>query len=221
MNELELWQRLLPLAVGAAASPLLLLGQLAQLSAGGGRLWALRRSLAYLLGALTVVLCWTVAAGWVSQRLPLHQGGQDPVAAAVQLVLALSLVAAALQLWRRSQPPTIVTPTGGSGVLSPLLQGLSLMAINLTSLMLFLPAAQLVGRSGQLWPERVLAWSALDLITLLPVWLPLAVVVVSGRAGERWLDLGGRWIAEHRRAIESGVAAGFALFLACRGLGDL
>jgi hypothetical protein len=65
MSDAELWQRMLPLATGAAVSPLVLLGQLAQLSGASCRLVALRRSMGYLLGALAVVVIWTLAAGWI------------------------------------------------------------------------------------------------------------------------------------------------------------
>jgi hypothetical protein len=224
MSDAELWQRMLPLATGAAVSPLVLLGQLAQLSGAGGRLVALRRSLGYLLGALAVVVIWTLAAGWIAHRLPSRQPGADPVAAAVQLLLALALAALALQTLRR--PLAAATPVppcrdGTTGLWAALLQGLGLMAVNVTSLVLFLPAAQLVGRSAQPWSERLAAWLALDLITLLPVWLPPLLLLLSGPVGARLLDRFGRWVSRHRRAIDAAVAAGFALLLAVRGLQDL
>jgi hypothetical protein len=225
MRDVELWQRMVPLAIGAAVSPLVLLGQLAQLSGPGGQRLALRRSLGYLLGALAVVLAWTVAAGWIARRLPPHQLGADPVAAAVQLLLALALVALALQTLRRPLAEAAPGPPGRdgatTGLLAPLLQGLGLMAVNVTSLVLFLPAAQLVGRSAQPWSMRLAAWIALDGITLLPVWLPPLLLLLSGPVGARLLDRFGHWVSRHRRAIDAAVAAGFALLLAVRGLQDL
>jgi len=224
MRDVELWQRMLPLAIGAAVSPLVLLGQLAQLSGSGGRALTLRRSLGYLLGTLAVVLIWTLAAGWIAHRLPTHQPGADPVAAAVQLLLSLALAALALQTWRRpleEVPPGRPGQAATTGLLAPLLQGLGLMAVNVTSLVLFLPAAQLVGRSAQAWSVRLAAWIALDLITLLPVWLPPLLLLLSGPVGARLLDRFGRWVNRHRRAIDAAVAAGFALLLAVRGLQDL
>jgi hypothetical protein len=225
MSDVDLWQRMLPLAIGAAVSPLVLLGQLAQLSGPGGRALALRRSLGYLLGALAVVLIWTLAAGWIAHRLPTREPGADPVAAAVQLLLALALAALALQTLRRplaeAPPGRSGRDNGTTGLWAPLLQGLGLMAVNVTSLVLFLPAAQLVGRSAQPWSERLAAWLALDLITLLPVWLPPLLLLLSGPVGARLLDRFGRWVNRHRRAIDAAVAAGFALLLAVRGLQDL
>lgn len=221
MTNAELWQRMLPLACGAAVSPLLLLGQLALLTALGSRAQALRRSLAFLLGTLSVVLLWTFAAGWIAQRLPLHQSGADPVAAAVQLMLALALVALALQTLRRPAPAAALERPIKTGLLAPLSQGAGLMAVNVTSLVLFLPAAQDVGRSGLSWGDRLGAWLGLDLITLVPIWLPPLLVLLSGEAGARSLERLGDWVARHRRAIDTSVAAGFALLLALRGLGEL
>lgn len=223
MSSLELWQRMLPLALGAALSPLLLLGQLSQLTGSGGRGVALRRSLAYLLGTAVVVLAWSVAAGWIAHRLPPHQPGADPVAAAVQLLLALALLSLALQTLRRPQPPAsaAVPADQPAGLWGAWCQGLALMAVNVTSLVLFLPAAQDVGRSGLPWGDRLGAWIGLDLITLLPIWLPPLLVVRSGRAGARLLERLGAWVARHRRAIDASVAAGFALLLGLRGLAEL
>ena len=156
MSSLELWQRMLPLALGAALSPLLLLGQLSQLTGHGPRGVALRHSLAYLLGTAVVVLAWSVAAGWIAHRLPAHQPGADPVAAVVQLLLALALLSLALQTLRRPVPPApapdaAVQPAGLWGAWC---QGLALMAVNVTSLVL------LSGRSGARLLERLGAWVA-------------------------------------------------------------
>ena len=221
MRDVELWQRMLPLAIGAAVSPLVLLGQLAQLSGPGGQRLALRRSLGYLLGALAVVLAWTVAAGWIARRLPPHQLGADPVAAAVQLLLALALVALVLQTLRRTAPAEALKQPIKTSLWAPLSQGAGLMAINLTSLVLFLPAAQDVGRSGLPWDDQLAAWIGLDLITLLPIWLPPLLVLLSGQTGAQLLERLGHWVVAHRRAIDAAVAAGFALLLAVRGLQDL
>jgi hypothetical protein len=68
---------------------------------------------------------------------------------------------------------------------------------------------------------RLTAWIALDLITLLPVWLPPALLLLSGPVGARVLDRFGQWVNRHRRAIDAAVAAGFALLLAVRGLKEL
>ena len=221
MTNAELWQRMLPLASGAAVSPLLLLGQLAVLTSVGSRGAALRRSLAYLLGSSGVVLVWTLAAGWIAHRLPLHQRGADPVASAVQLLLALALVALVLQTLRRTAPAEALKQPIKTSLWAPLSQGAGLMAINLTSLVLFLPAAQDVGRSGLPWDDQLAAWIGLDLITLLPIWLPPLLVLLSGQTGAQLLERLGHWVVAHRRAIDAAVAAGFALLLAVRGLQDL
>ena len=221
MTTVELWQRLLPLAFGAALSPMLLLGQLALLTALGSRAVALRRSVSFLLGTVIVVLVWTLAGGWIAHELPLHRHGADPVAAAVQLMLALALLALALQTLRRPLPAAALERPVCTGLLAPLFQGAGLMAVNVTSLVLFLPAAQDVGRSGLPWDDRLGAWIGLGLITLLPIWLPPLLVLLSGPKGARLLERMGHWVAGHRRAIDVAVAAGFALLLAVRGLGEL
>ena len=243
MSEATLWQRLLPLALGASISPLLLLGQLAQLCRPGALADGLRRSGAYLLGALLVVLGWGAAGGWIASRLPPRLAeGADPVAAVVQLLLGLILASLALRILTLPRGPHTMdmeregglgtdmaawgTPPGraprpGSALLAPLLQGLALMAVNLSSLLLFLSAAQDVGRAAQPAGVRVMAWLVLDGFTLLPVWLPPALLLLSGKRGEQRLNRLGGWVAAHRHTIEAGVTAAFAAFLIWRGLGDL
>ena len=229
LSEATLWQRLLPLALGAAVSPLLLLGQVNQLIGPGRPAIQLRRSGAYLLGATVVVLSWTWIGGWIAARLPQHQSGPDPVAAVVQLMLGLALACLALRILSHAEndlaasaPAADSMEQGSSAGLGvALLSGSSLMAVNLTSLVLFLPASQDVGRSGLPWPLRLGAWLVLDLTTLTPVWLPPLLVLLSGRAGRASLQTLGRWVEMHRRPIDAAVAAGFAALLLVRGFVDL
>jgi len=155
---------------------------------------------------------------------PLHQSGPDPVAAVVQLMLGLALACLALRILSPSDNGAVATapasaPAAGLG--SALLAGSSLMAVNVTSLVLFLPASQEVGRSGLPWSLRLAAWLLLDLITLTAVWLPPLLVLLSGRAGREWLQMFGGWVQRHRHAIDAAVAAGFAVVLLGRGLSEL
>ena len=220
MSEATLWQRLLPLALGAGVSPLLLLGQLAQLIGPEAPRVQLRRSGAYLLGTTLVVLIWSWIGGWIATRLPQQLGGADPVAAVVQLMLGLALACVSLRILSRSETdsPGAAALSGSSGLTAALLQGLTLMAINLTSLVMFLPASQDIGRSGLPLPVRLAAWLVLDLLTLAPIWLPPVLVILSGKGGRRQLQLLGHWVQAHRRAIDAAVAAGFSVVLLGRGL---
>jgi hypothetical protein len=61
----------------------------------------------------------------------------------------------------------------------------------------------------------------LDGFTLLPVWLPPALLLLSGPRGRDRLDRLRGWVAGHRQAIEASVTAAFGAFLIWRGLGDL
>lgn len=244
MSEATLWQRLLPLALGAAISPVLLLGQLAQLCRSGSLAQGLHRSGAYLLGALLVVLGWGEAGGWIASRLPPRLAeGPDPMAAVVQLLLGLVLASLALRIllfsrgdhsrelikegWLGSADAQLLgnppgrAPRARDDLLPPLLQGLGLMAVNLSSLLLFLSAAQDVARSAVPAGVKLLACLVLDGFTLLPVWLPPALLLLSGQRGRRQLDRLGNWVDVHRHALEAAVTAAFGAFLIWRGLGDL
>jgi len=229
LSDATLWQRLLPQALGAAVSPLLLLGQLAQLIGSDTLRLQLRRSAAYLLGASLVVVIWSWIGGWIANRLPQNQGGPDPVAAVVQLMLGLALACMSLRILVRNENGSLAVEATDTAEAKPaslglkraLLSGTSLMAVNLTSLVLFLPASQDIGRSGLPWPVRLSAWLVLDLLTLLPVWFPPLLLLLSGTAGHRLLCSLGSWVQLHRRSIDGAVAAGFAALLLARGLADL
>jgi len=59
--------RVLPLAIGVAVSPIVLVVQLLNLSSPHR---ALARSAAFLLGCTLVVLLWLLCAGWIASLLP-------------------------------------------------------------------------------------------------------------------------------------------------------
>lgn len=95
------------------------------------------------------------------------------------------------------------------------------MAVNLTTLVLFLPAAQDVGRSG-LAPELGwLAFALLVVITLLPAWAPPLLVMASGDKGVRALNRLHGFVTRHHRGINFSVELMFSVVLAVRGFSAL
>lgn len=209
----HLLARLLPLALGAAISPMLLVFQLLTLSTPRR---GLSRSLAFLAGCTVVVMLWLGCAGWIAGLLPRLGPGPDPIAAAFDALFALLLLSAGG--WLLLQPPAVPHHSDTPGLLGPWLAGLTAMGCNLTSLVLFLPAIQDISRSGLRGP----AWWILALITaaltLLPAWLPPALVLTAGQRGRRGLDRLAAWVMPRQRSINAAVALSLALLLFCRAI---
>ena len=211
--DLTLLTRVLPLAIGAALSPVVLVCQLLNLSSPHR---ALARSAAFLLGCTLVVSLWLVCAGWIASLLPVAQRGPDPIAAASDAMFALLLSVLGLRILQ--QPRPVEPRPAPSGLMAPALSGLALMGCNLSSLVLFLPAVQDITRApleGTAW------WSAallLSLLTLSPAWLPPLVVFVLGARGHAGLARLSCWVVPRQRGINASVCFVLALLLALRGL---
>ena len=211
--EIGLYGRLLPLAIGAAMSPMVLVFQLLNLTNSRR---ALTRSVAFLVGCAAVVWLWLLCAGWISSLLPQAQAGPDPTAAAFDAVFALLLAGLAMRILSQTAPssPTPAPP----GLWTPALGGLVLMGCNLTSLVLFLPAIQDITRAGLQGTAWWYTALALVVITLLPAWLPPLVVLLLGHQGRAWLQRLSVWVVPRQRLINAGVSILLAIVLGFRAV---
>jgi len=209
----HLLARLLPLALGAAVSPMLLVFQLLTLSTPRR---GLIHSLAFLAGCTLVVLVWLGCAGWIGGLLPRLSPGPDPIAAATDALFALLLFSAGGGLLLR--PPAVPRQHDTPGLLGPWLAGLTAMGCNLTSLVLFLPAIQDISRSGLRGPAWWVPALITAAITLLPAWLPPALVLTAGQRGRRGLERLAAWVMPHQRSINAAVAFALALLMLCRAI---
>lgn len=105
--------RVLPLAIGGAMSPMVLILQLMLLSRGKS---SLTRSWLYVAGNLLVVIAWAVAGLSLGRHLLVSDVSSDPVVAYVEVVLALILLSLAFRTLRspaftmaNQSPPAYVT----------------------------------------------------------------------------------------------------------------
>ena len=211
--EWSLLSRLLPLAIGAAVSPMVLVVQLLNLSSPRQ---ALFRSFVFLLGCALVVLSWLLCAGWIASLLPQARSGADPIAAAFNGVFALVLLALAVRIAQQPQPAT--PKPAPPGLWTPAISGVLLMGCNLTSLVMFLPAVQDITRSGvigALWWVWALLLAG---ITLLPAWLPPGLVLLLGHQGRRLLQRLSAVVVPHQRGINAGISLLLGLLLGVRAL---
>jgi len=99
--------------------------------------------------------------------------------------------------------------------------GIALMAGNLTSLVLYLPALQDLARAGL--PAATLAGLvlAVSLVTLAPSLLPPLALLSTGAWGRSRLEQLCRWTLAHQGLINGGLCLVFGIYLSWSGLARL
>lgn len=213
-----LLSKVLPLALGAAVSPVILLLQMATLTSGSARL---RRATLVAAGAATALLAWGLAGWLLINRLPTPRRGPDVTAAAVDLTLALVLVALGIRSLvnrRETAAPSAPASAGPPHLAASYGLGVAAMASNVTTIVLFLPAVRDIARSPVSTADAIIAAVVLVLITLAPALVPVVAVALGGWPGQRVLDRVGAFTAAHHATIAAVVSFGFALYLGSNGL---
>lgn len=203
MASAVLWE-VLPLALGAAVSPLLLIGEVLCLSAPSA---GLRRGWLFAGGNGLVVAIWLAIGLAMGQALPHRQTGSDPISACLHLAMGLVLLTVAAQL--RLHPAAAAPPRPKREAAHPLRRSLALgvvmMAQNLSTLALFFPAVTLVARAGQSPAASAADLGLLCLITLSPSLLPALLASFGGERARRALDRGYRWLQPRQRTVAMGM----------------
>ncbi len=228
---------ILPLALGSAVSPLVLVAQILTVTRSGS---GLRAGWWFGLGSAVVVALWISLALVVGHALPQAPAGPDPESACLRLVLALVLLGLGVKLLRQAPEP--VQAHAGQQGPSPDSQGtgsqdgpatrrhplrrafglgLVTMASNVTSLVLVFPAVHDLGRDRLPGLQEALLVGLIALFALLPSLAPPLLLLVSGAGGRRQLERLNGWTQAHQRQISGGLCLGFGLLLALSGFSSL
>lgn len=205
---------LLPLALAAAVSPVMLTEQAVILSAPDGRrpAWLYAAGTAAVLSALVGVV---VTAG---QSLSLPQAPR--LDASLDLVVGLVLLALALVLWgwKRDRPARAKPPRDEMSLSRAFGFGAVSMATNVTSLALVVPAAKEIASSDLALGWCVVAAALLVAVVCLPAWAPVAATALAPAVAERLLTRLHDLIDQHGRALVVLLVAGAGTFLVLRGV---
>ena len=215
----SLLAEVLPLALGAAISPVVLTVQVLNLARGrSSRSWAIVAGSATalaILGAIVLV---------ASDQAPGAGSGHPGMATGVvKLVLAgLLLVLAARAVLvhpsaRHDLRPDDAPPRLGRYFMI----GILLMATNLTSLVLFVPALHDVAISAASVCAQVVAVTVVVVIVLAPAYLPPLAVTMLGDGATRALDAVNTFLVRHQRAVTVAICVGFSALLAMQGVAAL
>ncbi len=211
---LHLLAVVLPLALAAAVSPVMLTEQAVILAAPGGRrlAWRYAAGTAVVLAVLVGVLV-TAGQSFSLPQAPRLNDSLDLVVGGVLLVLAL-----VLRRWQHHRPArekpsqTHMSPSRALGF------GAFSMATNVTSLALVVPAAKEIASSDLATAWCVVAAVLLVGVVCLPAWGPVAATALAPAVAERVLTRLHDLIDQHGRTLVVLLVAAAGTFLVVRGV---
>lgn len=210
----------LPIALGAAISPILLLLQVATLASGRH---ALVRSFCVLAGTVVVTAAVMAVVVVADHATTGGAGPGDPVVTDwIEVVLGVVLAAGGVRILisprEAASAPSPTTPDDRVHAVRSVLLGVAAMVTNLTSIVLLIPATHRAWTAPLPTGQRVLLLAVVGVVTLLPASLPPLLVVALGRRGPVVLSAMSGALHRHQRTITALVALGFAAVFLVKGL---
>jgi hypothetical protein len=202
----------IPLALGAAVSPVLLFGAIAAMT--GER--PLARGAAFALGAALPLGALTALALILGRALSLPEAS-NAVKGAIDIGFGVLLIALGLRAARRRAQPAERRTSGGPPR-RYIAIGAGIMVGNVTTIALYLPAMKLISESSASTAVKATAVVIVFAITLALVLVPLAVVAVAPTAAGRVLAATGAWLTAHRRTLTIMICLGLGAYLVVHGL---
>jgi threonine/homoserine/homoserine lactone efflux protein len=209
---------ILPLALGAAVSPVLFgIEVLALTSPKSPR----AKGWMVVIGAAGLLVAVALAWGLLGNQLP-HRHAHRHIDGAIDLIAAFLLALLATRQFLRRSKPTKGQPMterlNGASTRSFLVAGVGGMLLNFSSLVLFIPAMHEITKSSEAVAAKVLCALILIVITLLPVWIPAVTVTALGKRAEPTLKRVNTTMSRHSLAITMGIEIVFTVFLLFKGL---
>lgn len=220
----ELLSKVIPLALGAAVSPTVLIVVLLVLS--GRR--AIARGTAFVAGVLVVLSGLTVLGLLLSK--PAHASAvQTDVTRAIDgLVGTLLLLLAARTVMRMilsrrtgSSEPTDTSGTDAqrsTGLVTAFVLGVAMMLSNFSTILLYLPAMHEISTSTVGFRDKVLAVALAFVITSIPATGPLALRLTLPDASARLLDRLRTLATRYQRQIGITIELVFGVYLVVKAL---
>ena len=211
----SLLREVIPLALGAAISPVIFLLQLNTLT--GER--PIARGAALTAGAAVVLIIVSTIGVLVGDT---GFYTNDTLKAAINIAFGALLIAVGLRaLLRPPKPKAPKADPRPPSIGRSFLAGAGGMASNLTTFALYTPALALIAGSGLLLRQQGLAALIILLITLAVAWVPLVLAAVVPGASTRLLPSLGRWMNANNRWIQVVLGLGFGVWLLLKGISGL
>lgn len=223
----SLFAQVLPLAFGAAVSPMVLAAVVLILSSGEH---PRGRALAFLAGASVPLLVAGAFGAMVLGRASAPSSPRLSLSPSVDIAFGalLLLLAAGTALHRspsaheRNSAKTADAAIGGGSHLGRFFGfGFWSMSTNPTTLAMVIPASKDIGRSPIDPVERAIVFVALVVITLAPIIVPIVLSVAAPSYSRRVLGRIGRAARAHRRGVAAVVMVVLGVYLIVRGVAAL
>lgn len=209
---------MIPLALGAAISPVVFFGAIAVLTGPG----PFRHGCAYAVGVAIPLLAVTVAAIILGRAFSLPDAS-DAVKGWLDLGFGAVLLVLGGRVLRRPPGPARpeAQPAGDRSLGRHVAMGAGLMSSNVTTFALYVPALKLIEESGVGVADEVAALAIVLAITMALVLVPLAIVAIAPGASGRVLTRAGDWLGAHRRRLSIASCLGLGAYLLVHGLARL
>ena len=222
----QLLAETLPLALGAAVSPIVLAITIAMLT-GTGRT---ARALAFLAGESIPLLAFAgiILAFGASVYFQASPGTM----AAIDLTFGAILLLVGLRALRReiaergapADPGDLAELHEQHAGVAPgraFAIGLGSMTTNFTSLILYLPAMKTVAASALPLPDRLVVAVLVIGVVLSTVWLPLVLSMAAPDTADRVLSRAAAAFHSNKRKVTIALGLGFGAYLLLHGLEGL
>lgn len=205
---------ILPYVVGAAVSPVVLATCVLLLAQPQK---PVQKTFAYALGG-------TLAATVIGSAifLTVHAKTQAAMptfsASVIHVMVGLVLLGLAVKVWRKpAKKAKKVSKKVHYGRDFGL--GILLMSSNFTSLIMFVPAS--LDLQGAPAETRLVALILLIMATILALWVPLILVMVSGKHGRKLLKSMSKFMAKRGQQVSGGLIGVIALYVLYKGISGL
>jgi hypothetical protein len=213
----ELIAKVLPLALGAAISPTILIVVLLVL---GSPSHPRIRGTAYAAGGITVLIVLAVVSLTVLQRRVTGHPASDPIYGWIDIgfgVLMAIIGARALL----TPPKPRSAPTGGADQPAHFGRfyaiGIAMMVTNFSTLVLFVPAMKDVAVASVGTGAKAFTVVLVLAVASVLAWAPVLLDVVAPKAASRVLNPLNTFMTSHQRAVTVTVCFVFSIVLIAKG----
>jgi hypothetical protein len=211
----ELLAQVIPLALGAAISPVVFILQLNALT--GQR--PIANGAAVTAGAAAVLIAGSTIGVLVGDT---GFSTRDTLKAVINIGFGALLVLVALRaLLRPPKPKPADADAKPPTIRRSFVVGAGGMASNVTTFALYIPALALIAGSGLPLGQQGVAALIILLLTLMVAWVPLVLAVAVPGASTRLLPWLGDWMTTNDRWIQVVLGFGFGAWLLVKGIGGL
>ena len=211
---------LLPLALGAAVSPTLLMVEVFALSASSS---PIIKGWLVALGATIALIIYAALGLLAGSALP-HSHPHHAVDAAIDLtagVLLGALIIHQLSSRGASSKPSLAQRLDAASGRTFFIAGFVMMMTNFSTIILFMPAIRIITKAQVALSGRGLALVVVMLIALLPVLAPVSVVTILGDRASVALAKLNDVVTRRSLAITITLEAIFCAFFLIKGIIEL